>query len=107
MLCISTPYGDHYKIDKDSNFIQYNQCHFDNENVLAHEWKLLGLLPTNCSNFIHLIRFNQITPEWIKSHSLSWKNGHPKYTIVDLDHGSTRVWGNTHYHGVRSLWFEA
>jgi hypothetical protein len=34
--------------------------------------------------------------------TLLYKNGSPQYTIVDLDHGTRRYWGD----GVISLYFE-
>lgn len=99
MMHISTSYGDRYNINKRGEIVRENYAFSSN-------WKLIGLLPTNCSNFCHLIPFARITPEWVKSHFLSWKNGNPHYTVVELDHGSTKVWGNTKVHGIRSLWFD-
>lgn len=106
MLHITTPYGDHFAIDEQGNFIQYNQHKFT--DMFTHEWKFIGLMPTNCSSFFRMIPFNQITREWIKLNTpwLSWKNGNPRYTVVDRDHGTLRIVGNTKVHGVRCIYFD-
>ena len=32
-----------------------------------------------------------------------YKNGRPRYTLVDLDHGTIRVWGNSAHYGIASV----
>ena len=98
MLNILTPYGNHYKIDKDFNIIRTDIKGFK----ASKQWKLLGLA---------LVTGNSITvpaakiKSWLKlKKSLLYKNGHPRYTGVDLDHGTTRIWGNTVYHGIQRIW---
>lgn len=99
MLNILTPYGDHYKIDENGNIIR-----MDIEGFKASEqWKFLGLSHVKRNDFIP---FERITPEFLETFKLCWKNGNPQWTVRDLDHGTTREWGNEKYHGPKKLWFD-
>ena len=98
MLHLLTPYGDHYKIDN-GNIIRTDIEGFK----LSGNWKLLGLSHVKRNEFIPT---NKITPEFLKDFNPKWKNGNPQWTVIDLDHGTTRKWGNTKYHGIQSLWFD-
>jgi hypothetical protein len=98
MLRILTPLAEHYLIDKDFNIIRTDIKGFK----ASGQWKLLGLA---------LVTGNSITipaakiKAWLKlKKPLLYKNGHPRYTIVDLDHGTLRIWGNTVYHGIQKIW---
>ena len=57
-----------------------------------------------------LLRFDGVIPadkikSWLKKKpTLLYKNGHPRYTVVDLDHGTTRIWSNTVHHGIKAIW---
>lgn len=99
MLHISTPYRDYYTINSEG-FIS-------KEGVNpSGDWKLLGLMPVRCWQLYNMIPLRSITPEWIKTHDICYVNGNPRYTVVDVDHGTTRLWGNTKAHGIRSIWFD-
>lgn len=65
----------------------------------SNQWKMLGLSHVKRSEFIP---FSQLA-EKLPSLTLLYKNGRPQYTVRDLDHGTKREWGNTHYHGVQSI----
>lgn len=94
---IWTRYGTLYEIDKDGCFLRYG----DNKWKHPHnEWKFLGfaeLLPfghTRRISFEDSIRMMESKTQWLR------KNGKPKYTVIDLDHGTQRIWGNAGVHGV-------
>lgn len=57
-----------------------------------------GIKPVRGSLFIFLVK---ITQEWLNTHPLLYKNGNPRYTVLDLDYGTRREWGSTKYHGIR------
>ncbi|MGD2072131.1 MAG: hypothetical protein PVG65_01410 [Candidatus Thorarchaeota archaeon] len=99
MLNILTPYGDHYKVDKNGNIIRMDIKGFEASDT----WKLLGVEHVKRNEFIS---FNEITPEFLKNFNPCWKNGNPQWTARDLDHGTVRIWGNTKYHGIKKLWFD-
>lgn len=66
-------------------------------------WKLQAIVDTKYGKTV--LDFNDITVESInklKDEGFLFKNKSPKYTVRDLDHGTTRVWGNT----IASLYFE-
>ncbi len=98
MLHISTPYLDYYKVDDKGRIINAN----DGCNG-SDDWLFLGISHVKRNDFIpfkHLKKFLESKP------NLLWKNGNPQWTVRDLDHGTTREWGNTQYHGIKGLWFD-
>lgn len=96
MLHISTPYGDHYEVNA-SGQISYPGL------KPSGQWRMLGIQHVKANFFIP---FAQLTPERVKNLTLLYKNGHPQWTVRDSDHGTTRVWGNTHAHGIKYLYFD-
>jgi hypothetical protein len=99
ILNIRTPYGDTYKINS-SGFISTSGV------KPSENWIMLGLMPVRCWRLYNLIPFNKITPEWLKTHEFLYKNGNPRYTVIDRDYGTIRCWGNTKVHGILFLWFD-
>jgi hypothetical protein len=99
MLNILTPYGMHYKADKNGNIIRMDIEGFE----ASANWKFLGLSHVKRNDFIP---FELITPEFLKTFEPCWKNGNPQWTVRDLDYGTVREWGNTKYHGTKKLWFD-
>jgi hypothetical protein len=75
-----------------------------NENIPPDDnWKMIGISHVKRSWFIpfsELFEFLDAKPD------ILWKNGNPQWTVRDLDHGSVREWGNTRWHGIKSIWFE-
>lgn len=67
------------------------------------DWLFLGLKHVRYNRVIHV---DEITEDFIDNVQLRYKNGNPKYTVLDRDHGTVRMWGNTKYNGVSSLWYE-
>jgi len=95
LLHIFTPYGKQYVVDGEGRING------------SDAWRLVGLFPTHpfVRNWAHLIPFEDLTPEKIKGLQFRYKNGNPRYTVIDVDHGTVRQWGNTRHHGVHSMWY--
>ena len=79
-------------IKKDGKYLIARQHSKD----FSEDWELVGILPIGAA----LSRV--IKPEDAIANITDWKfkNGNPKYTIVDKDHGTKRIWGGTS-NGVR------
>lgn len=79
-------------IKKDGKYLIARQHNKD----FSEDWELVGILPIGAA----LSRV--IKPEDAIANITDWKfkNGNPKYTIVDKDHGTKRIWGGTS-NGVR------
>jgi hypothetical protein len=96
-MTITTNRGDVYKIDADGNIIRTDIEGFQ----ASGEWKLVGI--EHVRSYRRFVRAEHIA-DWLKkSPQLLYKNGNPQWTIRDLDHGTIRSWGNTRYHGIRSI----
>ena len=74
-------------IKKDGKYLITRQHSKD----FSGDWELVGILPIGAA----LSRI--IKPEDAIANITDWKfkNGNPKYTIVDKDHGTKRIWGGT------------
>jgi hypothetical protein len=94
-LRIITPYMEVYEVSKDGSIRKKG-------NEFSEQWKLQGIEHVKKSWFIP---FSKLTKELIKELPLLYKNGNPQFTVRDLDYGTTRVWGNTVYHGIRRIEF--
>lgn len=79
-------------IKKDGKYLIARQHSKD----FSEDWELVGILPIGAA----LSRV--IKPEDAIANITDWKfkNGNPKYTIVDKDHGVKRIWGGAS-NGVR------
>ena len=79
-------------IKKDGKYLIARQHSKD----FSEDWELVGILPIGAA----LSRI--IKPEDAIANITDWKfkNGNPKYTIVDKDHGTKRIWGGAS-NGVR------
>ena len=98
-LRLSTPSGDHYRIMANGNIVRHDLKGFE----ASGQWRLVGLKAVNSNAFIP---FEWLTPGKVRALNLRYKNGNPRWTVVDFDHGTKRVWGNTKYRGVASLYYE-
>lgn len=95
-LILSTPRGNYYQIDPATGNITQEGQSFSNQ------WKMLGIKHVSKNLFIPLAK---LTPEFLKTLPLRYKNGNPQWTVRDLDHGTAREWGNTKYHGIAHLYY--
>jgi hypothetical protein len=100
MLNISTPSGEYYKINRKGEISHKNY-------PPSGQWLFLGLQRVHGNRLLNeFIPFAKITPDLLKTLKIRGKNGNPRYTIKDKDHGTIRLWGNCGYHGVDTIWFE-
>jgi len=100
---ITTPYGGRYELDSEGHVLTYSNGLDRRESTIEElsTWKVLGICKIgpfgHIGPTIPLNRAIKEVKEW------TFKNGYPRYTACDLDHGTRRIWGNWNYHGVRSL----
>ena len=94
---ITTPYGQYYDIDKNGNVVRASNG-LDKTKAKESEkksWRIIGMTSTH--------PFARVKVQLLKENDLLYKNGRPKYTIVDIDHGKTRVHGNSKVHGIKNI----
>jgi hypothetical protein len=96
LLIIYTPYGDRYEVNELGEIKSKNLSDF------SKSWKLQGIENVKSNEYIP---FKELTKERVKELQLFYKNGNPRYTVRDLDHGTTRTWGNTKVHGISGIHF--
>jgi len=102
---IRTPYGDKYEVTREGYVIKHSNGLDKTNSGLAEikTWQVLG---------IHEIKpFNQLgrlipLSEAVNITEWHFKNGNPRYTASDIDHGTRGVWGNWNYHGIKSICLE-
>lgn len=100
---IATPYGNRYEVTSEGYVIKYSNG-LDKSKASVEElksWQVLG---------VHEIKpFNQLgklipLSEAVNIKDWKFKNGKPRYTGADRDHGTYRVWGNWNYHGIETIY---
>ncbi len=96
MIKIMTPLTC-YEIDKQANITTRNG------GVASGKWKLEGIRHVKKTNWF--IPFDKLTPELVYELPILYKNGNPQFIMQDNDHGTTRIHGNTKYHGIQALRF--
>lgn len=96
MLELRKPNGDRYIIHDNGDIERTDIPGFKPSG----QWKMLGLVGIGRKRYVPLER---ITREWLAENALRFKNGKPRWTVRDLDHGTMREWGNTDHHGVASI----
>jgi hypothetical protein len=96
VLTLATPYGNYYEVHDNGDIARPGQ-------KPSGQWKMIALVSVvrNRPAFVPLA---SITREWLDAHPLMFKNGKPRYTVRDLDHGTTREWGNARFHGVKAIY---
>lgn len=97
-LEIVTPYGNRYIVHENAEIERG-----DMPGPWA-KWLFLGLSHSHPFNgefvpFTHVVEYLKKDPNRFST----YKNGNPRYTVRDLDHGTMREWGNTKYHGVKNI----
>lgn len=99
-LIITTPYGDKFRVNEQGLITQYKNKEF------SGGWKMHGIASVTNMRVAFGLTFPNINEERIKELNLLYKNGNPRFTVEDIDHGNSRVWGNTKYHGIKTLHYE-
>jgi hypothetical protein len=95
---ILTPYGNRYETDESGRVLAHSNGY---RSSGSDSWMILGVRRIGPFNHLGpLIPLSQA----VNLKDLHFKNGNPRYTIQDLDHGAVRVVGNWNYHGVRAIY---
>lgn len=105
---ITTPHRDYYIVDlKTGNITQDNT--FAPKLRFSGGWKFVGFVSVRSASPTVVISLKDIqdNPAILKTTEWQYKNGNPRYTVRDLDYGTTRVWGNTKHHGAHSAYIES
>ena len=92
-LYIRTPYGNEYHVLENGNIQRLDGMHVANDG-----WRILGIQHVRRNEFIPLSTL--LHTQILGAIPRLYKNGKPQWTVVDMDHGTKRVWGNTQYHGI-------
>ncbi len=99
-----TKYGTGFAIDQKGRIKYYKTGDklntSDPYNNFSDNWRVLGIKHTKKNLFISWDKVMELIdkeeePEWLYKTTQN-----PQWTIVDLDYGTTRVWGNTKAHGI-------
>lgn len=98
MLRIKTQHGHYYDITSDGNIIRLDQEGFK----ASGQWKLIAIVSYNWHQKRETIGFTSIGNWLAMKPQLLFKNGKPKYTVRDFDHGTLRHWGD----GIVAMWWE-
>lgn len=98
MWHIFTPYGSHYRVDNEGRFIV--------DGKPSKGWKFLGIRHVKeTTRFVPFKTLKQVKSILKGDFIWLYKNGHPRWTVEDLDCGTTRTWGNTKYHGIKIMYW--
>lgn len=83
-LIITTKSGKIYKVNSNQQIIRT-----DITFRPTNRWLFAGILPTRATHLSHIINY-----EGIKESLpiVQYKNGQLRYNVVDIDHGTVRVW---------------
>jgi len=106
-LHFETPHGDRYFVNESG---QIGRIQGQRITVQPGPgWTFVGIAQTGPGfAFGKLVcYFAALTPELVKA--TQWRystTGTPRFTVIDNDHGTRRVWGNTKAHGIRYMWYE-
>lgn len=94
---IVTPYGTHYKIDECGCFLEYNEHKWQHPH---DSWRCNGIAELRPFGNLKMHSLSTFFKMIENKESFLFKNGKPRYTLTDIDHGTFRVHGNTEHHGI-------
>ena len=99
---LRTKYGGWYETDSRGYVVRCDNG-LDKSEASLHDlmsWQIMGIVEVRpFGNVGPLIRLDDA----LKIQTFRFKNGKPRFTIVDIDHGTQRVHGNTPVHGIVSV----
>lgn len=98
-LEIGTPYGDCYIVNEQGYI---TQDRYGVKPCFSGSWIMKGVIRVNTSCRL-AISLQELFEMDLDSVQWRYKNGNPRFTVMDVDHGTTRAWGNTKYHGIRYI----
>jgi hypothetical protein len=97
---VSTPYGSRYYIHDQGEI----ECANGKNGAGSASWRMLGLSSTHSRQFGKMAVHFEDLDDWLKTApEILYGNGKPRYTMIDLDHGTQRTHGNTKVHGVSAI----
>ena len=103
--------GIEYAVDSKANIVRVTPRHIGNWKMFdspSNQWKFVGLVYTGpgWKYGQQAIRFENMDKETVEELKpiLYRTSRNPRYTVMDLDHGTRRIWGNGN--GVTSIWYE-
>ena len=107
ILNLETAHGDRYKVRREDNAIM--RCDMP-ELGYSEDWLFAGLIKLNGTDRParplyppDSVRMRVASGATFKE--MRFKNGAPRYTMIDIDHGTRRMHGNTRHHGIVRVWF--
>ncbi len=96
---VRTARGDTFRIAENGDIQRMDMPGFQPSG----QWKMLGLRGIHAGRFTSRFVPLAEVPILLARESLMHKNGSPRFTVEDLDHGTQRTWGNPKYHGVAEI----
>lgn len=100
MYKIITAYNNVYLTDKDGYVLEYsNGLKKSATDENRKTWQLTGAVRYSNNGYIT----EEATLEDLLTSQLTYKNGRPRYTLTDIDHGTHRIHGNIKAHGIRYI----
>lgn len=99
-MYLRTPYQESYVVDLETGNI--TQDRYGIEPHFSGQWKFLALRHVKRNQSISLGMI-VTDPTILNRIEMKYKNGHPQWTVLDLDYGTVRMWGNTNVHGISSI----
>jgi hypothetical protein len=98
---VSTPYGDRYNVDCDTGRLTYIRRNGPTTEG-SDKWLIVGIATVR-GRWLHggLSQLEILAN--MPQNDVVHKNGTPRFTLCDRDHGTLRMHGNTKAHGIRSV----
>jgi len=96
---VMTAYGRHYAFDERGRFLRCNV-----RIRPSPAWKCAGCAEVRPFGRLRFIRLDEFMEMISRGHKFTYKNGKPRYTLTDIDHGTFRVHGNISCHGISGAW---
>lgn len=93
-LYIRTVMGHQYHIHESGDIQRLDMYPSNTPFIPSGQWKMIGIRHIKKSILVELRTLLTNIPEILNGSSIRYKNGKSQYTLIDLDHGSIRMWGD-------------